>query len=73
YLIESYQFLRGVEARLRLMNTTARHDLPSGGELDRLAYLLKIPAAKLSEKVDEYRRLNRELFDQIFDGNYSPG
>ncbi|MCA9217110.1 MAG: hypothetical protein KDB27_28775, partial [Planctomycetales bacterium] len=29
WLMDAYRFLRGVEARLRLMNTRARHDLPS--------------------------------------------
>ena len=29
YLASSYRFLRSVEARLRLMDTTARHDLPA--------------------------------------------
>ena len=41
YLSKSYRFLRSVESGLRLMNTTARHDLPEEGhELDKLAYLL---------------------------------
>ncbi len=40
-LVESYSYLRSVEARLRLMNTTARHDLPDDRhELAKLAYLL---------------------------------
>ena len=41
FLSDAYRFLRGVEARLRLMNTTARHDLPeSPVELAKLAFLL---------------------------------
>ena len=43
YLAESYRFLRGVEARLRLMNTGARHDLPTDDDqLKRLALLLSM-------------------------------
>jgi glutamate-ammonia-ligase adenylyltransferase len=40
-LIDSYRYLRGVEARLRLMNATARHTLPTDpSEIARLVYLL---------------------------------
>ena len=40
-LTQGYQLLRSVEARLRLMNTTARHDLPDDPkQLAKLAYLL---------------------------------
>lgn len=66
FLIESYQFLRSVESRLRLMNTTARHDLPTGDKLEKLAYLLKIPADELSRRVEEYRTGNREMFERYF-------
>jgi glutamate-ammonia-ligase adenylyltransferase len=38
---ESYRYLRSLESRLRLMNTTARHDLPTDdASLIRLGYLL---------------------------------
>lgn len=66
YLIQSYQFLRGVESRLRLMNTTARHDLPEGAALEKLAYLLKMDRQDLVKQVGEYRRKNRELFEYFF-------
>lgn len=66
YLIESYQFLRSVESRLRLMNTTARHDLPTGQQLEKLAYLLRIPTDELQLCVHEYRSKNRTLFEHYF-------
>ena len=67
YLIESYQYLRGVEARLRLMNTTARHDMPTGNELAKLAFLLRLPMDQLSDQVAEYRQKNREVFTSLFE------
>ena len=74
YLIQSYQFLRGVESRLRLMNTTARHDFPEGAALEKLAYLLRISPDDLSDQVADYRRKNREMFDYFFlTNNKEPG
>lgn len=69
YLRESYRFLRSVEARLRLMNTTARHDLPqSEDELTKLAYLLGYPSAEqLRQDVSDYRQENRQRFEKLFD------
>ena len=67
FLIKSYQYLRGVEARLRLMNTTARHDMPDGMDLARLAHLLRIPADQLAQQVGDFRRKNREIFGAIFE------
>ena len=67
YLIQSYRFLRGVEARLRLMNLTARHDLPTGHDLHRLAYLLKMTRDDLSQQIAMYRHRNRKLFNEFFD------
>ena len=66
FLCESYQFLRRVEARLRLLNTTARHDLPrEGDELAKLAYLLRYDAsAKLEAECARYTKQNRRLFDK---------
>jgi [glutamine synthetase] adenylyltransferase / [glutamine synthetase]-adenylyl-L-tyrosine phosphorylase len=63
----SYRYLRNVEARLRLMNTTARHDLPEDPrELDRLAYLLKVSSRHaLIEQCEALRRENRERFDRL--------
>jgi glutamate-ammonia-ligase adenylyltransferase len=69
YLIESYSYLRGIEARLRLMNTTARHDLPEDPrELAKLAYLLGAPSgAALTERCLAFIGRNRETFNRIFD------
>ena len=66
YLIQSYQFLRGVESRLRLMNTSARHDLPEGPALEKLAYLLGMDSEDLTNQVANYRKKNRELFNHFF-------
>lgn len=41
FFAQAYRFLRNLEARLRLMNTTARHDVPEDPiELRKLAFLL---------------------------------
>ena len=69
YLADSYRFLRRVEAGLRLMNTTARHDLPSDElETAKLAYLLGFSSPE--ELVESSRRFtheNRERFERLFD------
>lgn len=66
-LLRSYQFLRSIEARLRLMNVTARHDLPSQEkELFKLAYMLKYPDAQsLILAVNHCRQQVREDFEAI--------
>ena len=64
-LASNYGFLRGVEARFRLMNIAARHDLPEDTQLKRLAYLLAMEADVLESKVSETRTRNRELFERI--------
>ncbi|MCY2992805.1 MAG: bifunctional [glutamate--ammonia ligase]-adenylyl-L-tyrosine phosphorylase/[glutamate--ammonia-ligase] adenylyltransferase [Planctomycetota bacterium] len=68
-LQKSYRFLRAVEARLRLMNTTARHDLPEHAlELKKLAYLLNYAdAPALIRDCEQYTRQNRLWFDRLFD------
>jgi len=68
YFVESYRFLRGIEARLRLMNTTARHEVPSDPlELRRLAYLLGYEAnAEIWSQCREYMQGNRQRFERIF-------
>jgi glutamate-ammonia-ligase adenylyltransferase len=67
FLQQSYRFLRSVEARLRLMNTTARHDLPEQPlELSKLAYLLNYSdAAALVRDCEHYTRQNRLWFDRL--------
>ena len=48
-LKDGYNFLRGVESGLRLMNTQARHDLPtSESEMSRLAYVLNLESGQHS-------------------------
>ena len=63
-----YRLLRTVEARLRLMNTAARHDLPEcKKQMDKLAFLLQYENAdQLEMVVDEQRRKIRDTFDDIF-------
>ena len=66
FIIESYRYLRGVESGLRLMNTSARHDLPQEKiELERLAYILHVASGKeLESECDRLRSMNRKLFEQ---------
>ncbi len=72
-LRDNYVFLRSLESGIRLMNWTARHDLPEDPEaLERLSYLLglegrfAVTASDLPAKVAEVRSENRRLFHQIF-------
>jgi hypothetical protein len=53
---------------LRLMNTSARHDLPTGeNELERLAFLIQYrESLPLGRRCQEIRRVNREIFDRVF-------
>jgi glutamate-ammonia-ligase adenylyltransferase len=69
FLEESYTFLRGVEARLRLMNTELRHDFPEDERIaSKLAFLLQQDDARnLRETCKRYMRKNRELFSRIVD------
>ena len=68
YLAEAYRFLRNVESRLRLMNTTARHDFPEDEhDLTRLAFLLGYQdAARLQDDCTAFTQANRVHFDRIF-------
>lgn len=69
-LVEAYRFLRRVEARLRLLETTARHELPEDpGELRRLAFLMEYDDPQ--RLLDECRTMmgrNRAIFQQQFGG-----
>jgi glutamate-ammonia-ligase adenylyltransferase len=69
FLAESYQLLRSVESRLRLMNTTARHDLPIDPmQLEKLAYLINYPNGQaLERKVTQCRKEVRQRFEQFFE------
>ncbi|HUP82175.1 MAG TPA: hypothetical protein VM260_26720 [Pirellula sp.] len=65
-LKDGYNFLRGVESGLRLMNTQARHELPtSQNELSRLAYVLNLKnAVELVEQCEHFRQSHRKLFEK---------
>ena len=68
FFSDAYRYLRGVEARLRLMNTTARHDLPeSPVELAKLAYLLKYEdPSQLKSDCEHWTRNVRQKFAETF-------
>ncbi|HEX4147401.1 MAG TPA: glutamate-ammonia-ligase adenylyltransferase, partial [Pirellulales bacterium] len=67
FLTDSYRFLRTMEARLRLMSTTARDDLPDNPvELAKLAHVLGYHDPQpLVEKTREFRKHNRQRFEAI--------
>jgi glutamate-ammonia-ligase adenylyltransferase len=73
-LRQSYRFLRSVEARLRLMNTTARHDLPENElELRKLAYLLHYADGQsLIRDCTHAAQQNRLWFDRLVDQASAP-
>ena len=64
----NYRFLRSIESGIRLMNTSARHDLPtSANELKRLAVLIDYrDSAPIDRRCREVREENRQIFDRIF-------
>lgn len=64
----SYRFLRSIEARLRLMNTTARHDFPTDPvELRKLAFLLGYSSpTQLEEAFQTTMADNRRRFEHVF-------
>ncbi len=64
----AYRLLRNVEARLRLMNTTARHDLPDDPlELRKLAFLMgESSPEQLVSNVQETMAENRRRFLRVF-------
>ncbi|HIF32398.1 MAG TPA: hypothetical protein EYQ75_12165, partial [Planctomycetaceae bacterium] len=67
-LADSYRFLRGVEAKLRLMATTKRHDLPTiDQQKNRLCYLLRI--SRPDQLESQHRMVadaTRQQFDRFF-------
>jgi len=65
----AYRFLRGIESRLRLMNTVARHDFPADPrEQKRLAYLLQVESAEaLQEECRRTMQENRRRFERLVD------
>ena len=68
FLGDSYRFQRTVEARIRLMNTTSRHELPADEhELTKLAYLLGYSDAEtLERRTLECFDATRERFEKLF-------
>jgi glutamate-ammonia-ligase adenylyltransferase len=70
-LADGYRFLRRVESGLRLLNTSARHDLPAdGAQLAQLALLLgHSNPTRLSEQCVHYQASNRALFYDLFPEN----
>jgi len=68
FLTRTYRFLRTVEARMRLMNSTARDDLPEDPvELAKLARQLGYSSgAALLAECREATHATRELFDAAF-------
>jgi glutamate-ammonia-ligase adenylyltransferase len=69
-LTDCYRQLRQVEAQLRLMNTTARHDLPTDrSQLAKLAMLLNhADADAMTESVEQCRQTVRQQFEALFAG-----
>jgi [glutamine synthetase] adenylyltransferase / [glutamine synthetase]-adenylyl-L-tyrosine phosphorylase len=66
---KSYRFQRSIEARIRLMDATGRHELPENDrELAKLAYLLGDARAEalVSEAENTFAE-NRARFNRIFD------
>jgi glutamate-ammonia-ligase adenylyltransferase len=69
YFRNSYRFQRSIEARIRLMDATGRHELPeSERELAKLAYLLNYnrPQDLVAEAERTFTE-NRVRFNRIFD------
>lgn len=72
-LIDDYRYLRNVEAKLRLINTVDRHELPlsqDGGvdslEMQMLTRLLEESDAEaIVQRCDESRRRIRERFNRL--------
>jgi glutamate-ammonia-ligase adenylyltransferase len=66
----SYEVLRSIQGRLRLMNMTALNDLPSDTlELNKLAHLLGYPGReKLLADCQRLQTENRRRFDAIVEG-----
>ena len=67
YFAESYRLLRRIESALRLLNTSARHDLPDNlPELRKLALLLNHPHAEsLRDRVIITLAENRRRYERL--------
>ncbi len=70
FFVTSYRFLRMVETRLQLMNSTARNVLPSDRtELEKLAHLMNYPGGQavvdaLEDATKEVRRRFETYFEE---------
>ncbi len=79
-LSDDYELLRSIESGIRLMNLTARHELPSSpAALRRLAYLISRPdsptqwnADSLVEQCQLAQQRCRVQFNTIFDEALGP-
>ena len=71
FLRTSYRFQRGVEARVRLMNSAGRHEFPDNPmELAKLAFLLGYSEPDdLANKVARTFRETRAHFERILHAN----
>lgn len=69
FLTRSYRFLRTIQARLRLMSTTARDDMPEDpGDLAKLAGLLGYESGGgLLKDFSDTTRENRARFERLFE------
>jgi glutamate-ammonia-ligase adenylyltransferase len=69
YFRNSYRFQRSIEARIRLMDATGRHELPENDrELAKLAYLLGYSRADaLVAEAENTFTENRARFNRIFE------
>ena len=63
----SYRYLRSVEARIRLMNSAARHEMPEDRmELRKLAFLLGHSRVEsLLRETKRFTSENRRRFERI--------
>ena len=68
-LVNGYRTLRRIEANLRLMNTTARHELPNDPHLMKnLAFLMnETDPQMIVAQCVQTRHNNRMVFNKIFD------
>ncbi len=69
FLCEAYRFQRSIEARIRLMDSSGRHEFPAAPkELAKLAFLLGYGnAEQLGKEVGETFAQVRDTFSQVFD------
>lgn len=72
-LRSNYEFLRSIESGIRLMDLSARHELPTSPEqLERLSFLLRvekrysIAASDLVGECEQIMTQTRQIFDRIF-------